>query len=111
MRSPKSGVATVVQRINPSGRFAAGGGARLDDDQQHDAANEKALGQVVRVKASELQVSPGDHFIKICHDELENLMGPVDTSMVFENPRIGPTKIMPASRTAWAKSARSERKP
>jgi signal recognition particle subunit SRP54 len=55
---------------------------------------DKALGQVVKVKASDMKVSPGDHFIKICHDELESLMGPVDTSLVFQNPRIGPTKIM-----------------
>lgn len=59
---------------------------------------EKALGEVVRVKAKgkdgKLNVSPGDHFVRICHDELENLMGPVDTTIVFANPRIGPTKIM-----------------
>ncbi|MBH24244.1 MAG: signal recognition particle protein [Myxococcales bacterium] len=57
---------------------------------------EKAVGEVVKIKAgtSDIKVSPGDHFIKICHDELENLMGPVDTKLIFENPRIGPTKIM-----------------
>lgn len=59
---------------------------------------EKALGEVVKTRAKgkdgKLEVSPGDHFIRICHDELENLMGPVDTSIVFANPRIGPTKIM-----------------
>jgi signal recognition particle subunit SRP54 len=55
---------------------------------------EKALGEVVRVKQGELAVSPGDHFIKICHDELENLMGPVDTGLVFGNKRLGPTRIM-----------------
>jgi signal recognition particle subunit SRP54 len=59
---------------------------------------DKALGEVVKVKAKgkdgTLEVSPGDHFIKICHDELEGLMGPVDTTFVFANPRIGPTKIM-----------------
>ena len=59
---------------------------------------EKALGEVVRVKVGKkekkLDVSPGDHFIKICHDELEGLMGPVDTSIVFQSSRLGPTKIM-----------------
>ena len=59
---------------------------------------EKALGEVVRVKAGKkkdkLDVSAGDHFIKICHDELEALMGPVDTSIVFQSARLGPTKIM-----------------
>ena len=58
----------------------------------------KALGEVVRVKAKgkneKVEVSPGDHFIRICHDELESLMGPVDNSIVFSNPRVGPTKIM-----------------
>src|SRR6266568_842304 len=47
---------------------------------------EKALGEVVSTTATDkkgrkVQASPGDHFIKICHDELENLMGPVDTSL------------------------------
>ncbi len=59
---------------------------------------EKALGEVVKVKVGKkgerMEVSAGDHFVKICHDELEALMGPVDTSIVFENPRLGPTKIM-----------------
>src|SRR5476649_2660012 len=49
---------------------------------------EKALGEVVQVetkdkKGKKLAVAPGDHFIKICHDELENLMGPVDTSLIL----------------------------
>jgi signal recognition particle subunit SRP54 len=46
---------------------------------------EKAVGEVVetRVKTArgKLQVTPQDHFVKICHDELEGLMGPVDTSL------------------------------
>lgn len=58
---------------------------------------EKAVGEIVKVTAKgdeEVKVQPGDHFIRICHDELESLMGPVDTNIVFGNPRIGPTKIM-----------------
>jgi signal recognition particle subunit SRP54 len=58
---------------------------------------EKALGEVVKVKAKgdeEVEVSPGDHFVKICHDELENLLGPVDTDITFADPDDGPTKIM-----------------
>jgi signal recognition particle subunit SRP54 len=58
---------------------------------------EKALGEIVKVKAKadeKVEVTPGDHFIRICHDELEALLGPVDTSIVFTNPRLGPTKIM-----------------
>jgi len=57
---------------------------------------EKAVGEVVetRVKTSKgkLAVTPQDHFVKICHDELEALMGPVDTSLRM-NDR-GPTGIM-----------------
>ena len=42
---------------------------------------EKALGEVVQLKVQDadgatVEVTPQDHFIKICHDELENLMGP-----------------------------------
>src|SRR5215472_4735659 len=49
---------------------------------------EKAAGEVVKTtitdkKGRTIKVSPADHFIKICHDELESLMGPVDTSLSF----------------------------
>jgi len=48
---------------------------------------EKAVGEVVdtKVKTSKgtLRVTPQDHFVKICHDELEALMGPVDTSLAM----------------------------
>src|SRR5258708_13610817 len=48
---------------------------------------EKALGEGVTLtavdkKARNHQGAPPDHFIKICHDEVENLMWPVDTSLV-----------------------------
>lgn len=47
---------------------------------------EKAIGETVQTTLTDksgrkLKVAPGDHFIKICHDELEALMGPVDTSL------------------------------
>ena len=50
---------------------------------------ERAVGEVVNLKANKnagygmagMQVTPADHFIKICHDELVGLMGPVDTSL------------------------------
>src|SRR5262245_43148677 len=46
----------------------------------------KAIGEVVKTtivdkKRRRIQVSPGDHFVKICHDELESLMGPVNTQL------------------------------
>ena len=49
---------------------------------------EKAIGEVVKTTITDkagrrIKVSPGDHFIKICHDELETLMGPVDVNLNF----------------------------
>jgi len=58
---------------------------------------EKAIGEVVETKVATkkgtLRTTPQDHFVKICHDELEALMGPVDTS-IREAPRGRPTGIM-----------------
>ncbi|GHG82892.1 signal recognition particle protein [Comamonas sp. JC664] len=47
---------------------------------------EKSVGELVQTTVTDAagqkrKVSPMDHFIKICHDELEALMGPVDTSL------------------------------
>jgi signal recognition particle subunit SRP54 len=57
---------------------------------------EKAVGEVVETSVKtargKVKVSPQDHFIKICHDELEGLMGPVDTSLRYAER--GPTGIM-----------------
>lgn len=57
---------------------------------------EKALGQEVQLKAGRgaerMRVTPADHFISICQDELEALMGPVDSSLEFATNR--PTLIM-----------------
>ncbi|HWV37826.1 MAG TPA: signal recognition particle protein [Vulgatibacter sp.] len=57
---------------------------------------EKAVGEVVQTKVETkkgmMRASPADHFVKICHDELEALMGPVDTSLRFK-PK-GQTGIM-----------------
>ena len=51
-----------------------------------ERVKEKALGEIVQVKAKAkteaVKVTPGAHFVKICQDELEALMGPVDTSIV-----------------------------
>ncbi|MDQ7785316.1 MAG: signal recognition particle protein [Desulfomonilaceae bacterium] len=50
-----------------------------------DRVKEQALGEIVRVTVKhrdrKLQVSPGDHFIKLCHEELVGLMGPEDASL------------------------------
>ncbi|MEO0600676.1 MAG: signal recognition particle protein [Myxococcota bacterium] len=44
---------------------------------------EKALGDIVPVRVSgrKVRLSPQDWFVKACHDELVDLMGPVDTSL------------------------------
>lgn len=52
---------------------------------------EKALGQEVKLKAGagseKVKVSTGDHFIKICQEELTDLMGPVDANLEFPTNR------------------------
>src|SRR3954464_8313045 len=57
---------------------------------------EKAVGVIVKVRASSKEkvrrVSAEDHFVKLCHDELIELMGPVDTSLKYAKK--GPTGIM-----------------
>ncbi len=59
---------------------------------------EKAVGEVVQTTVTDkggkkVKVAAGDHFVKICHDELEALMGPVDTSLKFK-PKDKVTGIM-----------------
>ncbi len=58
---------------------------------------EKAVGELVTTtikhKGEKKKVSPADHFINICHDELAALMGPVDTSINFKKGS-GITTIM-----------------
>ncbi|MFB6352433.1 MAG: signal recognition particle receptor subunit alpha, partial [Bradymonadaceae bacterium] len=63
-----------------------------------ERVKEKAVGEIVKVKAEgdeeTVEASPGDHFVKICHDELENLLGPANTEIHFTPERMGPSKIM-----------------
>jgi len=58
---------------------------------------DKAVGEIVKLAATDtkgkkVQVTPEQHFIKICHDELEGLMGPVDTSI--KRAKMGISKLM-----------------
>ena len=50
-----------------------------------DNVKNKALGEIVHTKVAhsgkKLKVSPEQHFVKICYDELVGIMGPVDTSL------------------------------
>src|SRR5262245_2556457 len=57
---------------------------------------EKAVGVIVKVKATSSEkvrrVTPEDHFVKLCNDELVDLMGPVESDLRFAKK--GPTGIM-----------------
>src|SRR3981081_366191 len=69
---------------------------------------EKALGEVVQTsttdkKGKKVSAAPGDHFIKICHDELENLMGPVDTSLDLARKGERPAGGMLVGLPGWGK--------
>ena len=78
---------------------------------------EKALGETVKLRAraagKKTKVSPGAHFVKICQDELINLMGPVDTNIAFAKTTVEGT-LCSHRRTAAAgerntgKNTRSE---
>jgi len=52
-----------------------------------ERVREQALGEIVKVRVKhrdrKLTVSPGDHFIKLCHDELVRLMGPGESPLSF----------------------------
>ena len=58
---------------------------------------DKAVGEMVKLNAQDARgrkivTNPSDHFIKICHDQLEALMGPVQTELKYSQKR--PTGIM-----------------
>ncbi len=55
---------------------------------------EQAVGPQVQLKAGSgaMRVSAGDHFVKICQDELIKLMGPADSTLNFVGNR--PTTFM-----------------
>ena len=57
---------------------------------------EKALGETVKLRAKAgdraLSATPEQHFIRICQDELIELMGPIDTDLDWAKK--GPTAIM-----------------
>lgn len=62
-----------------------------------EQVKKKALGEEVRlqvrVKGQEVRISPADHFVKLCHDELIALMGDGEGGLVFEPPG-QPTGVM-----------------
>ncbi len=58
---------------------------------------DKAVGEIVKLNAQDARgrkivTNPSDHFIKLCHDQLEALMGPVQTELKYSQKR--PTGIM-----------------
>jgi signal recognition particle subunit SRP54 len=54
-----------------------------------DTVKDKAIGEIVRTRVThagkKMKVSPDQHFIKICYDELAALMGPVETSLSLKS--------------------------
>ncbi len=58
---------------------------------------EKAIGEVVplsaKSKGKKVKISPSDAFVKICQDELTQMMGPVDTELSMA-PKGTPTGVM-----------------
>jgi len=54
-----------------------------------ERVKEQALGDIVQVSVKfrdrKIKVSPGDHFIKLCHEELVRLMGPEDPSLLLKS--------------------------
>ena len=57
-----------------------------------ERVKQNALGSQVETRVRDaagrvMRVSPGQHFVKACHDELVALMGPVDTSLVKADGR------------------------
>ena len=56
-----------------------------------DRVKARAIGEVVSLDvkrgAKKLQTSPGEHFVLICHNELEKLLGPVEEAPIaFRRP-------------------------
>lgn len=60
-----------------------------------ERVKQQALGEIVQVRVKhkdrKLSVSPGDHFIRLCHEELVRLMGPEDSRLDL---RSRPSSIM-----------------
>ena len=61
-----------------------------------DRVKERSLGEKVKTKVKDrsgrkIKVTPGQHFIKVCEEELVELMGPVDTTL---ETSAGMTSIM-----------------
>src|SRR6478752_6228759 len=56
-----------------------------------DRVKQRAIGEVVELQTQKngkkLSSTPGEHFILICHNELEKLMGPVEEAPIkFRRP-------------------------
>jgi signal recognition particle subunit SRP54 len=91
---------TLLTEENVSEALASIRRSLLDADVEYSVVKtfiqrvkDKALGEEVKLKAgsglSKMKVSASDHFVKICHDELKTLMGPVDTSLNIPSNRPG----------------------
>ena len=61
-----------------------------------ERVKERSLGEKVKTRVKDasgrkIKITPGQHFVKICEEELTELMGPVDTSLASKG---GVTSIM-----------------
>ncbi len=101
-RDTLKGVSTLTED-NLNGALNAVRQSLLDADVEYGVAKsflkrvqDGALGRSVQVRAgsgdSRMKVRPGDHFVDICRQELESLMGPVDISLNLPSNR--PATVM-----------------
>jgi len=56
-----------------------------------ESVKNKALGKEIAISTKDksgqkLKISPAEHFVGICYEELEALMGPVDSTLKFSKP-------------------------
>jgi signal recognition particle subunit SRP54 len=101
-RDHLKGVSTLTEE-NLKESIAAVRQSLLDADVEYGVVKaflqrvqDGALGKSVNLKAGsgeqKLKVRPGDHFVEICRQELESLMGPVNTQLNLPSSR--PAVIM-----------------
>ena len=91
---------TTLKEENVTEAIAAIRSSLLEADVEYgvtkeflNRVKEEVLGTEIRLTAgtgaNRVRVSPGDHFVGVCQKQLENLMGPVDTSLDFPANRPG----------------------
>jgi len=63
-----------------------------------DRLKDQAIGEIIQVSVKhrdrKVKIAPGDHFIKLCNDELVRLMGPADASLSFQSKPVSPVMMV-----------------